>query len=76
MNTEAMKFVRHIAGEYTHGLQYCVVCGITLTDHRNAMVPAGQKLNGWPEGDVFVRGNFSTTVNSDEFDDCSKLQKA
>lgn len=61
MSKEQIPFVQHTAGPYTAGLQYCVVCGCVLTDYRNAVSCDGTVPNGWPEGHVYVSGNFYTT---------------
>ena len=67
-----MTTIRHIAGPYEGLLQYCVICGKTLTDHRGAMVPRGSgSLQGWAEGEVFVRGNMTSIKSpTHNFEDC------
>lgn len=67
-----MKTTRHVAGPMEGQVQYCVICGTVLTDYRGAMVPIGQPpLRGWEEGEVFVRGNMtSTKCPTHQFEDC------
>ena len=49
----------HIAGQMSGGLQHCVICGVILTDNRNAcaiIVPGEPSPldSGWAEGPVTV----------------------
>lgn len=56
-------FIKHIAGEFSDGLQHCVICGFVLADYRHAMVPKGQRMpGGWEPGPVYVSGNFYSAV--------------
>lgn len=67
-----MTTIRHIAGPYEDHVQYCVICGRKLTDYRGALVVQGTpSLRGWPEGEVFVRGNMTSTKSpTHHFEDC------
>lgn len=53
-----MRYIKHISGEMTDGVQKCVVCGHILSDYRGTMVPAGTPpLRGWNPGPVYVNDN-------------------
>jgi hypothetical protein len=52
-------YTRHTAGALIEGVQRCVVCGLILTDHRNAAwIEAEGPPGCWAEGPVYNRGNW------------------
>lgn len=61
-----MKAIKHIAGPLVDEVQRCVVCGDVISDYRGAMFSSGTKPNGFPEGEVFKRGNVTATVDFEE----------
>lgn len=52
----ASKYIKHTVGEMDEDMvQRCVICGEIISDYRNAMVPAGQKLpKGFEPGIIYV----------------------
>lgn len=68
----------HLAGPYDpeSAVQRCQRCGVLLTDHRGAMVPADdpRPLGGWAEG-AFVEvitGNPKYSGVTSDAPDCQK----
>lgn len=71
--TAGLNYTKHIVGELVGGIQRCVICGLVITDYRNAMVPDDTPpLRGFPEGPVYVRANETTTIleEGDEHKPC------
>lgn len=70
----------HVAGEYSGGLQMCVVCGEIITDHRgyDRMIDmeTGKpptNLRGFAEGPVYRIGNMTSIGRDESLPDCSPL---
>lgn len=69
-----LPYTRHVAGELVNNMQHCVVCGMVLTDYRNAAYFGdGPPPKGWAPGEVYVRGNFymSTPPLDEPIKDCT-----
>lgn len=78
------QFVRHIAGPYEGGQQFCIICGYKICDYRHAawLSKDGEAPAGFKEGELWIQGKNPTSFFSsiegvlepgDTEIDCNKL---
>jgi hypothetical protein len=66
--------IRHIAGEYSDGLQICIICGAVITD--NTKFLHDPRRRGLSEGEIFVTRDDSGATwmktHEGEFKNCNE----
>lgn len=72
MSLKAQSGIVHVAGPYEKGVQYCVICGGTIVDHRGYEAGEGHWIAcGFPEGPVTIKGNMQSAHADDDLPACT-----